>query len=104
MCICTVSPKFGGAEPQYIGVAGYSLRSERWRYNIWCRWNGTALAPVLPHLYSGVPRNGTHGFYNELFEYDPAQPNNFAAMDTAEVASQNHAVVAKMHQALVAMI
>ena len=55
-------------------------------------------------MYNGVPRNGTHGFYNELFEYDPAQPNNFAAMDTAEVASQNPAVVANMHQALVAMI
>lgn len=59
---------------------------------------------MLPHLFNGVPRNGTNGFYNELFEYDPAQPNNFAAMDTAEVAAQNPAVVAKMHEALVAMI
>ena len=55
-------------------------------------------------MHNGVPRNGTQGFYNELFEYDTAQPNNFSAMDTAELAAQYPAVVAKMHAALVAMI
>ena len=36
--------------------------------------------------------------------YDPTQPNDFAAMDSAEVAGENSAVVAEMHRALVAML
>ena len=85
-------------------TAGYSLRSDRWRYNSWCRWNGTQLRPILPVLHGGVPTNGSQGFYNELFEYSTAQPNDFAAMDTAEIAAQNPGVVAKMHAVLIAMI
>ena len=36
--------------------------------------------------------------------YDPTRPNDFAAMDIAEVAAEKPAIVAEMHRELVAML
>lgn len=77
----------------------------RRRYTAWFRWNGTALAPILPALDSaGVPSNGTDGFFNELFKYAPGPLVDYDSVELEELGAANPSVVAKMHATVLSLL
>jgi hypothetical protein len=103
LCINTPASKFGWM--------GYSLRTVEWRYNAWFRWNGSTLAPIVPgasgkagnrNNYTGVvvPANGTDGFFNELFQYEPLTTSDFNALEMKELAATRPDIVAQLHAKL----
>ena len=109
---------------------GYSLRTDQYRYTAFFKWNGTSQAPIIPATTAAVgagttaasaarvggggggggaalaPRNGTDGFYFELFEYGNATAavRDIDALDVVEQGRVLPAVAAELYTTLVGLI
>jgi len=72
-------PNCEGVEAKDIGVMGYSVRTDQWRYTEWFKWNGTELRAewsepsIGVEFYSHVGDLGTDfdAFENENVASDP---------------------------------
>eukprot|EP00041_Stephanoeca_diplocostata_P038000 m.1466877 g.1466877 ORF g.1466877 m.1466877 type:complete len:317 (+) comp25138_c0_seq20:1658-2608(+) len=102
LCINTPASKFGWM--------GYSLRTPRWRYTAWFRWNGSSLQPIMP-AGSDVPANNTDGFYNELYTYTAREWNgsdlqllDFDTIDVDDVGRTNPSIIQQLHMMLRSLI
>ena len=79
---------------------GYSIRDTEYRYTAWFQWDGINHRPVTVT----TPINGTHGFYNELYNYSGVDDDAFDTLERAEVAPLDPERVARMHADLLKMI
>ena len=84
-------------------VMGYSLRTARWRYTEWVRWDGGALRP----RWDGTGADLERGVYaRELYDHDgePADGSNFddfeVVNDFARVNASTPATVAALARKL----
>eukprot|EP00041_Stephanoeca_diplocostata_P021301 m.493376 g.493376 ORF g.493376 m.493376 type:complete len:574 (+) comp21793_c0_seq4:238-1959(+) len=80
-----------------FGWMGYTIRNATWRYTAWFPWNGTLVQPIVA---AAPPRNGTGGFYHELYNYEHVDTSDFDSFDTIEVSASNAAVVAELYATL----
>ena len=83
---CTAVAKTG------FSVMGYTLRSDRWRYTIWLKWDGAALA------VAGWEGDSVVG--EELYDHDGDDGLDTDAFDNENVAAANSDVCARLKGAL----
>lgn len=89
LCIEVKSSKFAWM--------GYSYRNDNWRYTAWFRWNGSVLRPIVPSRR----RNGTDGFFDELYGYTSVDESDFDELDAHEVSAEEPATADRLFASLI---